>query len=136
MRLSVGDRLEISELVGRYMLALDARDGEALAAMFTLEGVLEVQGELVRGRRALVDFVDRGTATYTGGKRHWTNNIVVDGDGDSATMSCYLMVIDTVDGSRISVSGRYDDDLAKVDGRWLFAHRRIHFDHFDPHLRT
>ena len=30
------------------------------------------------------------------GARHWTNNHVIDGDGDSATHTCYLQLLQTM----------------------------------------
>jgi SnoaL-like domain len=49
---------------------------------------------------------------------------IVDGDGDSATMRSSYVVIGTNDAPpTILVTGGYEDELVRVDGRWRFACR-------------
>ena len=111
MSLTIADRVEIADLVARYMHALDRRDGEALAATFTEDGVLDVADRRIAGRSALLDFVRAGTGTFSSGNRHWSSNLLIDGDGDAATASCYILVVDANDQGRVAVVGRYDDEL-------------------------
>ena len=56
---------------------------------------------------------------------NWTNNHVVDINGDEATHSCYLNLVQTKDGSSSIVSGRYDDTLKKIDDQWRFTTRSV-----------
>lgn len=46
-------------------------------------------------------------------------------DGDSATAIAYTIEIyeDLETGKRVHGTGRYDDELKKIDGRWLFTRR-------------
>ena len=46
-------------------------------------------------------------------------------DGDAATAVAYTIEIydDPFTGKRVHATGRYDDELKKVDGRWLFTRR-------------
>ena len=139
MSLTTTDKVEITELISRYMHALDSRDGEALAATFTEDGALDTGSERIVGRRALVDFVAAGTGKFSSGNRHWTSNVVIDGgddDDDAASAACYLLVVDANDRGRVSVVGRYDDELRRVDGGWRFTKRRITFDYYEPGLSS
>ena len=48
------DRAEIEELVTRYVTALDTRDADMYAGVFTEDGVFELPGDVVhRGRAAI-----------------------------------------------------------------------------------
>ena len=53
--------------------------------------------------------------------RHWVNNVVIEGDGAAATLSCYLDVRRVERGVRTVLTGVYCDTLRKV-GRWLEVH--------------
>lgn len=60
------------------------------------------------------------------GTRHFGLNEVIAGDGDRATMRSYYFVVGTdAAPPAIGATGGYDDELARVDGRWCFA-RRVH----------
>ena len=51
-------------------------------------------------------------------------------DGDRAKASCYLLIVITRDGqSRLLAPGRYECDLARIGGQWLFQRRRVILDH-------
>jgi SnoaL-like protein len=81
------------------------------------------------GREALFDWIS-GTVASLAGVRHCSLKEVVDGDGDHATMRSSYFTIKTDDAPpAIFVTGGYDDELVRVDGRWRFA-RRMH--HVDP----
>ena len=41
-------------------------------------------------------------AGWAGGNRHWTANHIINGDGDAATLKCYLMVTRTKEGAQIN----------------------------------
>jgi uncharacterized protein (TIGR02246 family) len=127
MALPVADQLDIRELIARYCHALDARDGDGVAATFTADGVLESTwtGRL-EGREAIAAYFN---ARPEGGARHWVNSPVIEGEGDSATVRLYLASLRVAKPPpQFVTAGHYEDTLRKVDGRWLFAHRHIHFD--------
>ena len=126
--LDAADKLEILELAARYNHAIDFGDGKAWADTFTPDGVFKGGGPgPVQGREALAAFVG-GFAQNMAGARHWTNNHVIDGDGDSATHTCYLNLIQTKDGAKSVVTARYNDEVVKVDGAWKFASRTVNPD--------
>lgn len=124
--LTFEDKYEITELAARYNHALDTGDGDAWAATFTDDGVFASSGSTLTGTEALAEFArDRDNAR----QRHWTNNIVIDGDGREATLRCYLhvMLVGTP-GIEIVTSGRYTDQLRRVDGEWKFSRRELEID--------
>jgi len=118
MPLTLEDRQEITELVARYNQAIDGRDAAGYADTFVEDGVFQIEGQQeIKGRERLARMIERLGAPSS---RHWVNSIVIDGDGDSATMSCYLMVLRDL---RITNMGFYRNTLEKVDGRWKFVRR-------------
>ena len=126
MALSAEDKIAIMELAARYNQAIDSGDGEGWAATFAEDGVFEfAQGE-VTGRAQLVQYVEDGAERrQERSTRHWNNNMVIEGDGDAATLSCYLHLMS---GAELAATGTYDDTLKKVDGVWKFARRRVAID--------
>ena len=129
MGLSAADRIEILDLMARYNHAIDASDGPAWAATFVEDGLFEGSvGVPVRGRRALEEFAASGLQRR-GEVRHLTNNVLIEGHGDDATLTAYLMMLRVGNGlPELVRTGVYRDTLRRVDGRWKFAHRKFHID--------
>ena len=50
-----------------------------------------------------------------GSGRHWNANLVIDGDGETATMRCYLLALTAGGGKLTGTTGIYEDRLGKVD---------------------
>jgi uncharacterized protein (TIGR02246 family) len=122
MALSAQDRVEIMQLVARYNQAADARDAAAWADTFTEDGVFikDAQPE-VKGRTALGKNIRDLPPTNS---RHWTLNLVFDGDGDGdrASMQADFALLCE---NRIEYAGRYANSLRKVDGQWKFERREL-----------
>ena len=57
--------------------------------------------------------------------RHWTNNHVIEGDGDRATHSSYIMIVRMKETPIIETTGIYHDSLKKVNGAWKFVRREV-----------
>ncbi|MCK9487784.1 MAG: nuclear transport factor 2 family protein [Dehalococcoidia bacterium] len=121
MTLTLADRLDIQDLAARYNTAIDSGDARAWAATFTSDGTFESGGHTHQGTDALAAFAT-GFAERMAGTRHWNNNLIIQGDGDQATLRCYLML---VRGPEVITSARYEDTLRRVDGEWRFASRRV-----------
>jgi 3-phenylpropionate/cinnamic acid dioxygenase small subunit len=135
MGLSHADRLEIAELVARYNYAVDFGDVDVWMACFTEDGSFESgprPSSSVQGAEALSAYAER-VAARAGGMRHWTNNSVIEGDGDEATHRMYLAVFGVAsknEAPRLLITGSYDDRLVRSEGVWKFHQRRVTF---DPH---
>jgi hypothetical protein len=127
MALSTADRLEIQDLVARYNTALDGGGIDAWVSLFAGEQSLTVSTGTYVGAKQLAAFALGFLAKFSS-VRHLGSNLVIEGDGNLATMSSYLQVIDVSDGVRFIATGFYRDQLVKVDGRWRFSVRVLHRD--------
>jgi hypothetical protein len=121
MALEAADTLEILQLAARYNHAIDYGDPEAWAGTFAEDGVFNAGPETVTGHEALAKFA----AGFMSGAQHWTNNHIVEGDGEQATHTCYLNLIRTSTGANSVITGRYNDSLKKIDGQWRFTERTV-----------
>lgn len=121
--LSAEDRLAIMDLSARYCHATDSHDSEGWADTFTADGAIEAPQGTSQGRDALVQF-SQGVNTGMPNVRHHISNLVICGEGDSATMKSYLNLINT-EGNATVFTATYEDQIVRVDGEWKFAHRKI-----------
>ena len=121
MPLTTEDRLAIQDLAARYNTAIDSGNSEAWAATFTSNGTFESGGRVHGGTEALTTFA-KGFAERMAGARHWNNNLVIDGDGDSATLGCYLILMKT---GQVVTTAKYEDTLRRENGAWRFASRKV-----------
>lgn len=119
------DRQAIEQLLaGDYPHALDSRDFDGYAALFTEDGELTLQGTTAKGRAAIKAFV----ATLPPEPRvmHPISNLSYAIAGDTATGGAYWQDIGLVGGTPgVLVAGRYEDTLRKVNGEWRIATRNI-----------
>jgi ketosteroid isomerase-like protein len=121
---TVDDNEAVRTLVAQYCLALDAADFEAWVDLFTADGVLDLgAGEPpIAGRDALLAF---GQSLGPRDSMHFPASPVIEVDGDTATCSGYVLVVKGDSAPRISMAGRYDDQLRRVEGCWRLAERRL-----------
>jgi hypothetical protein len=88
----------------------------------------------LEGREQLLAFATAAHAAQGGRAQpgyHWVSNVLIEGERDQATMTCYLRVMagKTADLNEIATStGYYRDRLRKVNGRWKFESRFVTFD--------
>jgi ketosteroid isomerase-like protein len=114
-------RDEIRELAQRYAVAIDARDLDALVALF----VDDVRvGPEASGREALRrDFARQLGAI--GVSILFVGNHVIDFDDDDRARGIVYCMAQIQDGERwIRQAIRYDDAYARRDGRWHFVRRK------------
>ena len=124
-KLTTEDRLDIQELMARYSRAIDFRRFEELPGFFTEDCTLDF-GKLMgshRGRDAVRGFADvlAGTGLTM---RHYVTNCIIEGAADRATATTYVLAFTGQIGSLMPTTGRYEDELRKVSGRWLLHVRR------------
>ncbi len=123
MPLSIEDELDIMDVLARYNHAIDGGDAEAWADTFTADGLFEGSRDTVKGRAELLEFVRRRDPEVR--IRHWYNNVLIEGDGDDASMRVYLLSLDVSGPPKLRSSGVYHDTLKRVDGKWKFSQRRV-----------
>jgi ketosteroid isomerase-like protein len=145
---AVEDRVEIEQLLMRYAAAYNTRDANAYVAMFTPDAQFELRRRIdeppflgpFKGRDAIrkqwFPDIPAGAST-SGGKfgamRHVTTNYEINVKGDTATVRAFFIEVvsngaNIPPGSKpptIHAMGRYDDELVRREGRWLFSRRIV-----------
>lgn len=133
------DTEAIRELLRDYGRHLDRRDIDAWAALFAEDG--EWLGGLgrARGHEALrgmlADALPPGPPAPGEGGHHLFADQRVEVDGNRATAHSRWVFITATEGRpALAMLGAYDDELVRVDGRWLFLRRVVTTDipHHDP----
>lgn len=122
----MSDREAIRELLARYCFYLDDERFEEMAALFTPDGVWETAFGTGIGHDGIAAQA-RSIANQPRPRRvHLTTNIVIDLNGDAATVqSNWILFQNTAFGPAIGSGGAYHDRLVRQDGQWRFHHRRI-----------
>jgi hypothetical protein len=88
----------------------------------------------LQGREQLRTFAAAALATHADRQQpgyHWISNVLIEGDGEQATMTCYLRVMAGKTASLAEAAtstGFYRDQLIKADGEWKFESRSAVFD--------
>ncbi|MFT4210502.1 MAG: nuclear transport factor 2 family protein [Microbacterium sp.] len=137
MSLSPADHRELTDLVTRLCHALDFSRPQDFADVFTSDGVYRavsstVTGEQQRFRHAgadeLLAFATAAVRKRRGLGRHWTGNLLIEGDGDAATATSYVLFVE-IDGEtgerRIPISGVHRDTFRRTPEGWRFASRTV-----------
>jgi hypothetical protein len=128
---SLEDREQIRELYARYAYTIDYGPYEDWVKCFTEDGVFESpRFGRHAGHQALMNFTDIYRGSNGDAKvRHMMSNVTFQIKGNEATGGCYLTYYHCKNGRAIlEAIGRYEDELRKVDGKWLFARRRVFID--------
>jgi uncharacterized protein (TIGR02246 family) len=114
----------IRKTLAQYGQLYDDRMHDELAELFTEDAVYVTPTDTTLGREALRSRFADVLPTVHG--RHLMVQAVIDVDGDTATVTSDLIFI-SLDGEGLPIEGvsRYHDRMVPVDGRWLFAERRI-----------
>ena len=123
---SVSDHDAIRNVLGRYSVAVDDRDFDAVGRCFTVDAIASYSGLTIpQGREHVVDHI-RGIGN-TKVSTHYLNPIIVDVDGDTAYTMSYGMavLIQDKDGSMNSVARglRYRDNWRRTDEGWQISNR-------------
>lgn len=129
-------RESIRETVAQYAWNADAGRFDALAELFTVDGVLEIDDELVvTGRAAIRSYLDdvgRHLDAHTSVAviRHHTSNLTIElRDPVTADAQCYFLVVTE---AGVDHWGRYRDRFVADRDAWRFAHRRVRTDGVTP----
>jgi SnoaL-like domain len=121
--LTLADRSEITELLSLYGLLLDEQQIGEWSKLFANGAVLEIEGRpplsTEEERIELARTAPRGTHLSA-------PPVISEGalGGTAHARQTYLFR-DRIEDRMLA--GFYEDSLAKVNGRWRFAHRTIRF---------
>ncbi len=129
----MSDRDEITGLVHRYCTLIDDGDFAGFAELFA-NGTWVVEGDPSggdAGRDAVLARLSDNVIRYDGGRpntKHITSNLDIQVDGDTATGTCYVTVLQAVPPDfplQPIFSGHYTDRFERGEDGWRFAERRI-----------
>jgi len=129
------DRAAIEDLQARYLFALDFHDPDLYVSTFTEDGILDVGSGEIKGRQAIKEVIARMpnpkqvAGKRAGAARHNISNIVIKVEGNTASGRSYWFHYSNDNPERRGVFdgfGHYEDELVKVNDRWLFTKRRIY----------
>jgi uncharacterized protein (TIGR02246 family) len=134
------DRAMIEDLQARYMFAMDFRDADFYAEVFTEDATLTHGNGTETGREAIHAFLSAPPRfTDEPGLRpskgaHNITNIVIEVDGNRARSVAYWVVAGNNNPERsasVGAYGHYEDELVKIDGQWYFSKREIYNEQLD-----
>ena len=127
MPLSTDDLVEIQQLYARYNTAIDTGNGEAFGGCFVEDGVFQPGTGPVEGTQAIAEY---GVKAHENMPllRHNATNILLEGDGSSATGSAFLIGYLAGPDHKVIVTGRYKDSLTRTHAGWRFVERIFHAD--------
>src|SRR5262245_103896 len=132
------DKLEIRELLERFMRYVDDGDGARVVELFHHEAVLQLSGTVFSGREEIatlfsaseapgrLPWTEPGELLKQPGSLHIGANPIIEVDGNRAQAETDFFVIkrDDTGRARISLAGRYRDRLLRTEqGRWVFTNR-------------
>lgn len=149
----MSEERSVQQVLAKYVRATDARDGAALAVLFTgtgrvdisynNSGKLETVGELV-GQEAIAAAVSQMMRPHPGRgwSHHTTHDHIVEVDGDHATIDAQFVVFEVRGEARLAngwpegafgvqgtvtpiEAGYYRPVLRRVDGVWKIDTLRI-----------
>jgi len=125
------DREAIRDLMARYTINGDRGRIEALAETFAEHGTLAFSGAVSTGRATIAARLgaarERNPALTV--SRHHLATSLVHFDGERATARTYFQVLTNIG---VDHHGHYADELAKIDGAWLFVNRDVRIDWQSP----
>jgi hypothetical protein len=123
------DRQELADLIARYGVAVDDRDGPRLLELFAPDGVFE--GHSLGdsdGPDAVLGYFRERWKDY-GATFHYTHTQTVEfgADPDVATGLVTGHAEIAYKGRAVWTAFRYHDDYTRVEGAWRFRGRRVRF---------
>jgi hypothetical protein len=134
------DRAQIEDLQARYLFALDFFDMDAYVSTFTEDGVLDIIAYQAKGRAEIRNKLEearlvfnpaseKAQGPYPPTGRHNITNIVLKINGNKAIGRAYWFHYGNNNPKRAAALdgyGHYEDEMVKINGKWLFAKRKIY----------
>lgn len=118
------DKLEILELLNRYILSIDSHDDARFADNFHDDGVYVSPFGTAKGRAEILATIHQWhSGGITAGKRHMIGAWSIDVAGDHASSVSSYWVVEASDSTKIVATGGYQDRLEKRNGVWKLLER-------------
>ena len=119
----------IQNQINRYTDAVNRRDWSVFPAIYAEDATWEGLGLKLKfaGLAAITEGLSEiveGFAVFV--QMNSPAAIEVDGDRAFARSTIHEHWDTPADGTRTDVYGRYEDELVKIGGRWMFQARRFH----------
>ena len=118
-------RQQLSDLVANYCMAVDYRDLEALADLYTSDAEFEGAAGKARGREAIISYYQERLSLF-GPTYHYPHSQTVEFQGENeASGIVHAHAELDIEGSMFIIALRYIDRYAREDGQWKFRERTI-----------
>lgn len=119
------DRQQIAELNGVYADGVVLADADIWGSVWAEDATWDFFGQLHEGREAIVGFWSGAMSGIEAVSFHCVP-CMIEVTGDTATSRVQTQeILDMKDGVTRVVGGLYEDKLAKIDGAWVFTHRKF-----------
>jgi len=129
---TVEDTLNIQQLYARYSDAIMRYDSETFGSCWRDDGYWLLLGSEYRGKEAIVEAFKNAVAP-TDFVSHLALSPLISLKGDTAKVRSQVQeIFHFSDGGGMILLGNYNDELQKVDGKWLFSDRRISLRYSGP----
>jgi ketosteroid isomerase-like protein len=128
------DRDQIKELTAKYCWHVAHGEGEAVANLFTDDGVLDVSDsdfKAVRGREALLKFY-RASVREPEVALPFIQNHIIEVSGNYGHGTCCIEARFARNGESVTAAGYYQDKYRRERGQWRFVERKLAFHHVVP----
>ena len=124
-QLTTEDRLAIQELMAVYSRCIDFKRWDELPDLFTEDCTLDFGAVMGKhqGREGIRNFADMLSNTGLT-MRHYVTNCIITGNSETADATTYVLAFTGEPGGMHPTTGRYEDRVRKVNGRWLLHVRR------------
>jgi hypothetical protein len=126
----IAERIAIQELAQLYVFYCDTRDFARLAGLFAQECLYDesvVGGRLAHSREDVLALFGESAAKLGPMIHICTNHIISASGVDCASGFCHVLaegIFNIAGGQQpFRIFGYYQDEYAKMDGRWLFKSR-------------
>lgn len=127
MHLRPEDKVLILEANARFNHAFDTQDVVEWLDTWTDYATFITEEGRIEGKDAMREWF-KAQMPESGGLRHFTFNIVSDGDVETASATCDFLVMALGASPKIVATGHYEDNLTRIGESWKFATRRIVYD--------
>lgn len=126
----IDERLAIQDLTHLYALYADTKRFDEVVELFADDGVFDETKsglpEVLRGKTALAQYYREANAPIESIAHYISNHLISEYSTDRAKGTCYVYCEARLkDGSPVRLSGYYDDDYVKIDGKWRFQSRMV-----------